>query len=142
VAVLREVAQNPDQIYCCYLQGGGFRNKGFLKTLTTGWARTLLHSTAHGIEKIEEGHFLEGDLYDFGRSHAMEKTIAPEFYKTEQHYTGWYPDIGSDYVGNGIGVTDRATTKQGEFWFIAGFPNRGSDYENPSKINEYSIKSF
>ena len=62
----------------------------------------------------------------------MEKTIEPEYYATEQHYTGWYPALESSYVGNGIAVTDRNVTNQGEFWFIQGFPNGGVDFKLPS----------
>lgn len=72
----------------------------------------------------------------------MEKTIAPVNYSFEQHYTGYYPELGTTKVGNGIAVTDRAITWQGEFGEMQGFPNGGSDFYNPNGINEYKISSF
>lgn len=81
--VLEEVAANPDEIYCCYEEGGGFRNKGFLKNLMTGYARIILWSEANGIEKIQEGKFKEGELVGLGRTHAMEISVPSPYYSSE-----------------------------------------------------------
>jgi hypothetical protein len=72
----------------------------------------------------------------------MEISITPEFYTTEQHYTGWYPAPGTRFVGNGIAVTDRAVTWQGEFGSSEGFPNGGEDLYNPRAVNEWEITKF
>jgi hypothetical protein len=105
---LREIARNPDEIYCCYEQGGGFRNKGYLKEMLTGYARVIIHSKEYGIEKIMEGKFYNGDLTGLGRSHAMEMSIPHPYYNTEQHYTGYFPEPGKTTVGNGFAITDRS----------------------------------
>lgn len=113
-----------------------------MQELTTGYARVIVHSTLHGIEKIEEGHFNKGSLFNFGRTHAMEKTIPSEFYSHEQHYTGWFPDIGTTFVGNGIAVTDRVAW-QGEFQGIEGFPNGGRDLVSPpGDLDKFTISTF
>ena len=72
----------------------------------------------------------------------MEKTIPPLHYSFEQHYTGYFPNPGIEFVGNGIAVTDRAITWQGEFGNIPGFPNGGKDLVNPPTIDEYEVYTF
>jgi len=100
----RAIEADPDTVYCCYSEGGGFRNAGYLRQYITGWGRLIAFSAEYGIESIEEGHFTEGKQDKLGRSHFMIKSIPQEYYNSEMHYTGWYPN--ATHRAQGIGIVD------------------------------------
>ena len=133
----KKVLETIEPGYCCFTEGGGFKNQGFLLKHISGFARLTLWSEEHGVEEIKEGHFKNGVQIDFGRSHSAFKTIASDNYAESQHFTGWFPSYLK--VGEGIAITDSEIVNEGQWFWNPGFPNNGADFVNPQRFTSYKV---
>jgi len=98
----------------------------------------IVHSEATGIVKIQEGRFLHGEQYDFGRVMIIQPNAFEQMYiKQDMVYTGWWPT--AQLRGVGIGVLDTSTIYQGEWQPVDGFPNHGRDIYAPVSLYMYNI---
>jgi len=106
---LAYTGNNNEPPVCCweYQDGAEFH----VRSMISGYARTIIHHKTKGIFGFYEGHFIKGRQVDFGRS--MNFFPGANWYYTESIYTGWFPDEWNG--GIGISFVDKNTVYEGHW---------------------------